>query len=326
MHPAVNKLTAPSQRRPGVWRHGVLQVMVTRSCDLSCHGCTAGSNLVSRPATMSVDQFDEALASLEGYWGVVGMFGGNPCVHPQFDKLCERMRARLPFEQRGLWTNNLMGKGAHARITFNPKHSNINVHLNSEAYAEFERDWPEALKARPEHTTAGLTTDSRHGSPYISMKDLGIPEEERWNLIGDCDISRWWSGMICLVRGELRGFACEIAGHMAALHGDNPDWEGTGQPMPDIGVPIVPGWWKAPMAAYEQQVLTCCHNCAVPLRRPGQLAIGGEVEEFSETHRAIARPKVKSRPVAFVGVESLVRSERPATNYLPGVTPGYKGQ
>lgn len=326
MHPAVNKLTSPGQRRPGIFRGGIIQIMITRSCDKSCYGCTSGSNFISKPGVMSVDQFDEALASLENYWGVTACFGGNPCSHPQFDKICERMRARVPFEQRGLWTNRLLGKGALARITFNPYHSNINVHGDAEAYAEFERDWPEALKARPAHTRDGLTQDSQHGTPYISMVDLGIPEEERWRLIADCDISKFWSAIITVVRGELRCFFCEVAGHFAALHADNPDWAGSGEKMPDVGLACQPGWWQKPMADFEQQVLTCCHNCAVPLRRPGQLANGGEHEEYSKTHAFVARPKVRDRPMQLVeSIGTLSRPERPATNYLPGITPGYKG-
>src|SRR4051812_19150625 len=117
MHPAVNKLVAPGQRRPGIWRGGVCQIMITRACDLSCHSCTQGSNLAGRPAMMTVEQFEQACISLEGYFGVIGVFGGNPALHPDFDKICEVMRARVPFEQRGLWCNRLMGKGAHARIT-----------------------------------------------------------------------------------------------------------------------------------------------------------------------------------------------------------------
>ena len=51
----------------------------------------------------------------------------------------------VPYLQRGLWSNNLRGQGEHARATFCPQHSNLNVHLSGEAYAEFARDWPESV-------------------------------------------------------------------------------------------------------------------------------------------------------------------------------------
>lgn len=77
------------------------------------------------------------------------------------------------------------------------------------------------------------------------------------------------------------------------------------------------------MAAFESQVRFHCHNCGIAMNRPGQLAIGGEVEEFSETHRHIARPKVKGRAAEIVESIGPVprRPDRPATDYLPGTTP-----
>ncbi len=313
-------MVAPSQKRAGIWRNGVIQIQVTRACDLACHHCTQGSNLAGKPVVMTPDQFDQACASLEGYWGVVGMFGGNPAMHPQFDKLCEIMRARFPFEQRGLWCNNLRGKGQHARITFNPRHSNLNVHLESDAAEEMRRDWPECAPH-----IKGVDIDSVHGSPWVALKDVIADEAERWKLIGKCDVNQHWSAAIGVVPGKgLRAFFCEIAYTQAALHADNPDWDGTGQPMPDLGLTVLPGWWKFNMNAFEAQAKLHCHACGIPMRRPGQLAIGGEKEEFSETHRHIARPKVRERPVEIVSIGNTIeRVERPSTEYLPGTTPRF---
>lgn len=314
-------MVTPSQRRPGIWRGGIIQVMVTRACDLACHHCTQGSNLAGKPVIMTPDEFDQALASLEGYWGVVGMFGGNPATHPQFDTLCEIMRARVPFQQRGLWCNNLRGKGAVARITFNPAHSNINVHLDSDAAAEFRRDWPESAPY-----VRGESEDSVHGPPFVAMRDVIPDEAERWALIGNCDINKHWSAALGVVPGRgLRAFFCEIAYAQAALHATNLDWCGTGEPMPDTGLQPVPGWWRRPLADFESQVRTHCHACGIPLRRQGQAAVHGEHEEFSETHQHIARPKVRDRPMQLVQIAwpDPVTS-RPATEYLPGVTPGFQ--
>lgn len=307
------RMVAPGDRRP-VWRGGIVQIMVTRACDLSCHHCTQGSNLGGKPVVMTPDEFDRACASLEGYWGVVGMFGGNPAMHPQFETLCEIMRGRFPFEQRGIWCNNPRGKAGVMRVTFNPAHSNLNVHLDSGAHAEFARDWPEC-----QPYLKGLDRDSEHGSPWVALRDVVPDEAERWRLIGDCDINKYWSALVGVVptRG-LRAYFCEIAYTQAAMHAtadDAADW-------PDTGLPVEPGWWRRPIADFEAQVRLHCHACGIPLRRPGQLAIGGQLEEFSETHRAIARPKAKGRPVQIVETIGLVeRPARPATEYLPGTTP-----
>lgn len=317
MHPAINKMVSPGQPRPRIMRGGIIQLVITRACDLACFHCTQGSNLAGKPAMMTVEQFDEACASLEGFPGVIGCFGGNCALHPQFDELCRIMRARFPREQRGLWCNNLNGKGAVARATFDVAHSNLNCHLNSDAYDEFCRDWPESIPY-----LKGQAQDSVHSSPWVAMRDVVADEEERWRLIGECDVNRWWSAALGVFRGKLRAYFCEIAYSQAALHADNPDWCGTKSPLPDTGLVPFPGWWRLPMEAFREQVETHCHACGIPLRRPGQFAIGGDHEEFSETHRYIARPKTRGRPVQMIeSIGTVERPDRPATDYLPNTTP-----
>ena len=133
---ALARMISPGMKRPHIWRQGVLQVHVTRACDKACFGCTQGSNLGGKPVMIDPEHFEEALLSVEGYFGVVGVFGGNPAMHPKFDVLCEMLRKHVPFEQRGLWCNHPRGKGDVMRRTFNPKVSNLNVHLDREATAE----------------------------------------------------------------------------------------------------------------------------------------------------------------------------------------------
>ncbi len=316
------KMVAPGERRPHIMMGGVLQIHVTRACNQACFGCTQGSQFGGKPVMMTVEQYERAVLSLDGYFGVVGMFGGLPTMHPQFPELCRILKKHVPWERRGLWANDLRGHGSVCRVTFNPAVSNLNVHLDSDAADEIRRDWPEAAPF-----IKGHDTDSVHSTPWVAMRDVIPNEDERWQLIGSCDINRNWSALIGVVRGELRGFFCEIAGAMAMLHQDNPDWADTGKPMPDIGVPIEPGWWRKPMSEFEEQVRTCCHNCGVPMRRQGKLAIGGDVEEYSRTHAFVARPKVRSRPTELIETIGWTsRPDRPSTEYLRGTTPGYRGE
>lgn len=314
MTPLPSTMKAPGDKRP-VWDGGVLQVWVTRACDKQCFGCTQLSNLRGPYGRMTPEQFDLALQSLSGYFGVVGMFGGNPCVHPQFDELCRIMRARVPWHQRGLWSNNLNGHGATCRITFNPARSNLNVHQDQEALAEMNRDWPETVGLSAPQDR-GASSDSRHTPVYVAMSDLDAlrmrdgrvvenTEANRFRLIADCDVNQYWSAMICVVRGELRAFFCEIAGAMAMAHDL------------DTGLPVTQGWWRQPMSAFEGQVRKHCHECGFPLRAKGALANGGpdEREQVSPTHVSIFKPKDKNRPVELV-----TRLEQLDAGYLPRAT------
>ena len=295
-------MKAPSDVRPNIWRGGVLQIHITRACDKACFGCTQGSNLGGKPVMMTAEQFDEACHSVKGYFGVVGIFGGNPVLNPEFETICEIFRFHFPYEQRGLWCNHPKGKGVAIRKTFCPDVSNLNVHLDREAYDEFVRDWPESravLKGLgndwPE--AAGLgpdrVGDSRHSPPFVAMQDVIADESKRWELIAGCDVNQNWSSMICVFRGELRAYFCELAAAQAMLH----QHEST---YPDFGLTLTPNWWEKPIEDFSHQVLFHCHECGIPLRGYGDLAIGGTTEQASRTHFDIYRPKTKGRDVQLV--------------------------
>lgn len=335
------KMVAPGTRRPGKYREGVVQIHVTRSCDKSCFNCTQGSNLGGRTSFISLLQFEQAVLSLKDYYGVVGVFGGNPALHPQFEGLCEILAQHIPFEQRGLWCNNPVGKTAIMRKTFDPSVSNLNVHLDGDAYQDFVTGWPECKPV-------GLYQDSRHSPCYVAMKDVlkkpckgcvycnahGTAWEDdtecdgsgmvydidrAHELISNCDINQHWSAMIGVFRGELRAWFCEIAGAQAMLHQWEPDY-------PDTGAEVIGraeqqrAWWEWPMSMFRDQVRKHCHDCGVPLRGFGELAqIADEVgvEQVSATHEGIYRPKRKGRRVELVLVPKQLGERLPSTiNYL----------
>ena len=317
-HPLPPTMKSPRDRRPGIWREGVLQIHVTRACDMACTGCTQGSQLAGKPVIMTPEQFEEACLSLcelyaltplvdhqPPYFGVVGMFGGNPCVHPQFEELCAIMRKWIPYDQRGLWSNNLMGHGKTCRKTFNPDVSNLNVHLNSAAYEEILRDWP---MAQPK----GLNEDSLHSPPFVAMQDMeDMTDDERWDLIGNCDVNQRWSAIICVFRDELRGYFCELAGAQAMLHEREAGY-------PDLGHKIEPGWWNKGISDFGQQIRFHCFSCGHPLRGRGDFAVSGTTEQVSKTHEAIyklKRPKGKTVEL-ITRRDQLGAPKSAATQYL----------
>lgn len=316
------RMVAPGTARPGKYgsdrgHAGVIQVWVTRACDKSCFNCTQGSNWAGRPGMIAVEQYAAALESLRGYPGVVGMFGGNPAVHPEFPELCRVLRESwVPQNRRGIWCNNPMSfeNAREMRRTFDPSVSNLNVHLDAKAWHAFRAGWPES---RP----VGLHENSRHAPVFVAMRDVVKDEATRWELISGCDINRHWSAMVGVFRGQLRAWFCEVAGAQAMLHQDDPG-------CPDTGLPVVPteeeieearaamrragnagepdrhyspAWWELGMDSFRDQVRQHCHDCGVPLRGRGELAQAGNgVEQVSATHAAACRPKRVGRRVDVV--------------------------
>lgn len=310
---ALRRMISPGMKRQGKPRGGVIQIWTTRACDKSCFGCTQGSNLGGKLSFISLNHFRQACESLRDYFGIVGVFGGNPAIHPEFEDLCKILQEVIPFERRGLWSNNPLGKGKIMRETFNPAVSNLNVHLDQNAYDEFRRDWPES---RP----FGLDRDSRHSPVYVAMKDIITDEGERWKLISQCDINQHWSAMIGVFRGELRGWFCEIAGSQAMLHQHDPNYPDTGIELETtaFGRPML--WWQLPMASFADQVRLHCHACGVPLRGHGELAQASDSDgkEFvTLTHQEIYKPKRRERQVELVTLkEQLGQPLQKMTHYI----------
>ena len=75
---ALARMVPPSKPRKGKPDGGVMQIHITRACDLACFGCTQGSNLAGKVTMITPENFEKACASLVDYFGVVGIFGGNP--------------------------------------------------------------------------------------------------------------------------------------------------------------------------------------------------------------------------------------------------------
>jgi hypothetical protein len=336
---ALAKMVPPGQRRSGkVGGFGVIQILVTSACNLSCFACTQASNLARKAWFMTADQFEQAVLSLQGYPGVVGVFGGCPTISPHFEAYCEILRKHVPKERCGLWANNLMGKGAACRATFSPAVSNLNVHLDRDAWDEMKRSWPESQPF-------GLTQDSRHSPPFVAMRDVLRKECDQcvrgrqkdqfggfhvcktcdgtgqvydeslaWDLIAECKINQHWSALIGVFRGKLRAWFCEIAGAQAILHQDDPDYPDTGlDPAVRYEHETAPGdrhertvgrWWQLGMAGFAGQARKHCHECGVPLRGYGELAVSDQsgTEQTTVTHQSIYKPKRMGRAVELVTI------------------------
>lgn len=204
---------------------------------------------------MSLDVFRDAVQSLKDWPGVIALFGGNPCSHPKFDDICAILEHEVPKQrQRGLWTNNLLGKGEIARRTFWPHgRFNLNLHENSKAADEM-RQWLPGIRL------VGESKSSWHSPILMDYRDYGLSEQEWHKARESCDINQKWSASIVERDGRALAWFCEVASAIDGVTGKN------------HGVEAVPGWWKLPMMYFHEQVRKCCDaGCGVPLRRKGSL-------------------------------------------------------
>lgn len=241
-------MKAPGDKR-GDACYGVMQIIITNCCDLgTCANCTQFCPYACRRYFMSLDNVRDAIDSVAEYPGVIGIMGGNPCIHPHFDAISEHLARVIPDKaRRGLWTNNFNGHGDRIANTYG--YFNLNAHGNKLWAAEMN-------DAVPAAKVWGMDTPSMHAPVAVSMRDMALTKSRRHDLIATCDINQRWSPAITEIKGYARGYFCEIAAAMAHVL-NHP---------PETGVEIVPNWWRRPMENFAHQVDTYCHDCGAPLR------------------------------------------------------------
>jgi hypothetical protein len=164
-----------------------IQIEITNACHQSCSNCTRFCGHHEHPFFMKPEEFDKALASMEGYPRMIGMMGGEPLLHPFFEQYCKKMREMFPKNQLGLWSsfpNGFERYGPLIAETFG--HVFPNDH------------------ARP---------DIYHQPLLVGAKEVMVHDYEAYYLIDKCWVQNAWSASI----NPNGAFFCEIAAAWSTL-------------------------------------------------------------------------------------------------------------
>ena len=233
----------------------IIQIDITNDCFNRCSNCSRFSGNHKKPFYMDYEIFKKACESLrtKPYPGMIGIIGGEPTLHPDFDRLIRYYDTVIPrhgylaedvnmpikdigkyhrmvwekekyLKRRGLWTSLGPGYAKNYELIRNVfEYQCINDHKSS----------------------------IMHQASMITRKELGI-SDEKWIPIRDaCWLQNNWSASIT----PKGAFFCEIAGALDML------LEGSG------GWPIEAGWWKRQPSDFEDQ-LHWCELCSFCLKTP----------------------------------------------------------
>jgi len=266
----------------------IICIDVTNKCDLACSNCTRLLENQDAFWEMTPDNFRKALQSLKGYFGVIAMIGGNPCMHRDFEELCRIFQEEVPNKlQRGLWTNNYFKHRTIIEETF----GTFNLNSHGEARAEAN-----LLDLHKTVSGNGALSwfyggHSEHAPLLTAVKDL-FPEQEMWERISNCDINKEWSASIVQNKGELRVYFCEVAASFDLARNE------------DHGQPVTDGWWKSVARDFEDQIKRFCPGCGVPAKQKGSKD-KDEIDTYTASNADIALKK-KGRKAVLLEQELTV--------------------
>jgi hypothetical protein len=285
--------------------HKIVQIEVTNACPLKCSNCTRLISHVRKPYMLSTNAFRTAVESLREHPGMIGVMGGEPTLHPDFETLSLILAAATHHEEslstegrqpirdfgqyrqqelsslhhrRGLWTS--LGKGYY-------KH-----------YGLIQEVYPYQCINTHEH-------GGKHQANLIAREDLDISDAEWEERRDKCWVQRLWSSSI----NPAGAYFCECAAAIdLLLFGGEHAW------------PVTPSWWKRNPEDFNDQ-LHLCELCSAP-QPVARVEANAEIDIVSPSNikrlKAIQAPSIaKGRVISSHKIEDSELSRPHAEWYLP---------
>lgn len=268
----------------------IIDLDITNACHLSCSNCTRSVGLKPKPYEMTVDQFEKAVDSMDGWKGhTLAVLGGEPTLHRNFAELSRSFQSMwgppadpaqgvLPIQDfnsfaqdrlcdnrtgRGLWTSLGPGYARH-------------YELIQEVYSR---------QTINTHDVGG-----RHQSGMFTRKELGIPDEVWYPLRDACWIQNMWSASV----NPHGAYFCEFAGTLDHLYFDGKHaW------------PVEKDWWRRTPEEFGAQ-LELCELCGHCLKGPSAVD-NAEVDQVSPVHAKMLedRGMGKKNPLEIIDPSSI---------------------
>jgi hypothetical protein len=209
-----------------------IQIEITNHCDHRCSNCTRLVGHHEQPYFMDFEKFKEAVDSLIGYVEqetnhatLIGIMGGEPLLHPEFEKFSLYLHDRISPINCGLWTGLPVAKKEYNELICKVYG---NIFLN-------------------DHTRI----DVLHHPIMITGKSLGLNPYERDYFYHNCWVQNCWSAAI----NPAGAYFCEVAGALDLLFNNGSSaWEVDSD-----------WWKKSPQKYLDQLTLCEYCGCSFPL-------------------------------------------------------------
>ena len=242
----------------------IIEIELTNACVHRCSNCTRFCGHHAKPFFMNFETFKRAVDSMQGFHGTLSLMGGEPTLHPEYERFARYLHESLPKEKRKqdnpcIYPQKELMRTIGLQNIRNMKHFSTSIGGSKTcidgagtfssmgvSYMKNYEVIQDTLKFE------GLNDHSNamyHQPVLISRKELGISDEIWQEIRDNCWINMQWSASIT----PKGAFFCEIAGALDML------FDGPG------GLPIEPGWWQRDIEEFGEQ-LQWCEICGMALQ------------------------------------------------------------
>jgi hypothetical protein len=276
----------------------IIEIDITNACDKRCSNCTRLCGHHQKPFFMDFETFKQAVDSLDGFEGVRSMMGGEPTLHPDFERFITYLGSKFThnndtntlirpqknfiqaIQRRSFDNYKLLDNGEKLWINGAGMFSNMGKGYRK--YYELCSDYL-SFQGLNDHLNPIY-----HQSALITRKELGISDEEWVSVRDRCWMQNEWSASI-----TPKGcFFCEIAGVFDMLLDGPGGWK------------IEPGWWKREPKDFGDQ-LHWCEICGFALNtftRDSSEEIDDVSPEWFERLKVLKSRKLESGRVNIIEI------------------------
>ena len=228
----------------------IIQIDITNACTFNCSNCTRFCGQHKKPFFMDFETFKNAVDSLKDFKGVVGIIGGEPTLHPEFDKFIKylaKVRPEYRTKTSIKYPVNSVKNYFNKLKYINGSRNGLFSSMGEGYYKHFELI-QDIFPYQSLNDHRGVNT---HQAILIPRKEIGIDDKEWIEKRDKCWVQNLWSATIT----PKGAFYCEIAGSMDMLFNGKGGWR------------VDSNWWKKTPEEFKDQI-HWCENCSLALDVP----------------------------------------------------------
>ncbi len=230
-----------------IYEFKTIQVELTNACVHSCSNCTRFCGHHKKPFYMNWETFKNAVDSLENWPRLIGIMGGEPTLHPQFERFVNYAHDKHPMQYN-------IGGGAHPlkslskyvidanEVKTGPLNKFRGLGLWSTVSDKYYKHYELIQDKFVFQCINDHTASSRHQPWLMTRSEFGIPDEEWIPMRNNC----WWHRTLNSPSITPKGaFFCEVAAAMDMLFDGPGGWK------------VEKDWWKRDFDDYSDQLHWC---------------------------------------------------------------------